>query len=126
MLLSVSDMIFAIPVSGQHLYIKENSPPNSFVKQLEAEDDDLAPNAGPFKFRLLPGGHAGLLTLDPDSGILRTSSTIDREAVGPVLKAEVEVKDHGGDPVTSLTARHEIEVEVVDENDSPSQVTPSP
>ena len=46
--------------------------------------------------------------------------------MGPVLKAEVEVKDHGGDPVTSLTARHEIEVEVVDENDSPSQVTPSP
>ena len=103
------------------MYVKEYSPPNSFVKKLEAEDGDLDPNAGPFKFYLLPGKHAGLLSLDKDTGILRTSSAIDREQF-PLLEATVEIRDSGGDPATSLSARTDITVQVVDENDNPSQV----
>ena len=33
-------------------FIKENSPPGSFIAQLKASDQDLDPNAGPFQFFL--------------------------------------------------------------------------
>ena len=55
------------------------------------------------------------MSLDSDSGILRTSTAIDREEF-PFLEATVEVRDSNG-----LAASHAIRVEVVDENDSPSQ-----
>ena len=76
----------------------------------------MSPNGGPFKYFLLPGKHAGLLSLDEHTGLLRTRERIDREKF-PKLEASVEVQDNGK---PSLSARYDIVVDIVDENDSPS------
>lgn len=96
-------------------FVKENSPPNSFVAQLTASDPDLPPNAGPFKYFLLPGSYSSLLSLDPESGILRTKTTLDREQFD-FLDVTVEVQDAG------LKRRQSnIKIEIGDENDNPSK-----
>ena len=111
----INDSPPVLEKSQRQMFVKENSPPNTFVKKLVAVDPDLPPNAGPFKFFLLPGKHAGLLKLDSNTGILRTKATIDREQFG-ALEASVEIQDNG-----TMSARYDLTVDVVDENDSPSQ-----
>ena len=94
-------------------YIKENSPPNSFVTQLTASDPDLPPNAEPFKFKLLNAN--SMFELDPNSGVLTTKNTIDREEFDN-FDLNIEVQDAGG-----LKTKSNLRVDVGDENDNPSK-----
>ena len=89
--------------------------PFSIVTQLTATDPDLAPNAGPFKFFLLPGVQSDFFSLDEDSGILLTKRSIDREEFDS-FDLQIEVRDAG-----QLTSRSNLHVEVGDENDNPSK-----
>ena len=94
-------------------FIKENSPPGSFVAQLKASDQDLDPNAGPFQFFL--NSNDGVFDLEPTTGILKTRVTLDRESVEK-YDVEIEVQDKG-----FMKSEAILHVQVLDENDNPSR-----
>ena len=110
-LTDVNDSPPQLSKSERKGFVKENSPPDSFVKQFKATDPDLQQGvshggdkaADRFTYYLLPGKDAALLKLDSRTGILRTKNTIDREKHPNGLQATVEVQD-GGDP--PLSARY--------------------
>ena len=83
------------------------------MTQLTASDPDLPPNAEPFKFKLLTG--TPLFSLDEESGILLTKTSIDREQFDK-FDLTIEVQDAGG-----LSSRSNLFIEVGDENDNPSK-----
>ena len=89
--------------------------------QLTASDPDLQENSGTndgFYYYLVQGKNSGLLTLDNRSGILRTKVSIDREEYPDGLQATVEIQDSGDPP---LSARYDLTIDVIDENDNPSK-----
>ena len=83
--------------------------------QLEAEDADLPPNAGPFKFKLIQGSDK--VELDEPTGTLRSKLVYDRERI-PDFRVKVQIRDSGSPPQTAVG---NIKVEVLDENDNPSE-----
>ena len=95
-------------------FINENRPRNSFVMQLAAYDEDLAPNTGPFLYTLI-NDHE-MLSLDSKTGIITTKRVIDREDT-PFIIASVQIKDSGVPP---LVGTYDIKIVVGDENDNPS------
>ncbi|XP_040574168.2 LOW QUALITY PROTEIN: cadherin-related tumor suppressor-like [Lepeophtheirus salmonis] len=110
----ISDVNDSPPVLDERIgHIKENSPPNSFVMQLSASDPDLPPNSGPFRFILRENPY---ITLESNSGIIRTKSAMDREKI-PSITAFIEVEDSGRPP---LSAEYQVEIQISDENDNPS------
>lgn len=97
-------------------YILEDEPPYTSVLTLAAKDRDLAPNGAPFAYSLVSGTRRNLFELDRQTGLLRTTQRLDREAT-PSLQLLVEVQDSGNPPIR---ARHTLTVLLVDKNDSPS------
>ena len=83
--------------------------------QLEAEDADLPPNAGPFNFKLIQGSDK--VELDEPTGTLRSKLVYDRERI-PDFRVKVQIRDSGSPPQTAVG---NIKVEVLDENDNPSE-----
>ena len=81
---------------------------------MTASDPDLPPNAEPFKYRLVTGDR-DRFSLDEDSGILLTKTSIDREEFNS-FDLTIEVQDAGG-----LSSRSDLFIEVGDENDNPSK-----
>ena len=116
----VNDSPPELTESNRKGFVKENSPPRSRIMQLKASDPDiLSSKDGPeFLYYLVQGRDAGLLDLDRRTGILRTKATIDREQHPNGLEATVEVQDSGNPP---LSARYDLLIDVIDENDNPSQ-----
>ena len=94
-------------------FIKENSPPGSFIAQLKASDQDLDPNAGPFQFFL--NSNEAIFDLEQTTGILKTRVTLDRESVEK-YDIDIEVQDNGFKKSKAI-----LHVEVLDENDNPSR-----
>ncbi|KAK8767142.1 hypothetical protein V5799_006076 [Amblyomma americanum] len=97
-------------------YVLEDEPPYTSVVTLSARDPDLAPNGAPFTYTLVGGARKSLFELDRDTGLLRTTQRLDREAT-PSIQLLVEVQDSGNPPIR---ARHTLTVMLVDKNDSPS------
>ncbi|XP_065342592.1 cadherin-related tumor suppressor [Cloeon dipterum] len=97
-------------------YIMENEPAGTSVVVLGANDADLSPNGAPFKFRIVGGEHRDMLTIDTNSGLIKTTTSIDREGT-PELHFTVEVSDSGKPP---MRAQHQVTAVVLDKNDSPS------
>lgn len=60
-------------------YVTENEPSNTSVMKLTAIDPDLPPNGGPFTYRLVGGKHRELVTVEPNTGLVKTTEMIDRE-----------------------------------------------
>jgi protocadherin Fat 4 len=100
-------------------------------------DPDLDPNGAPFHFTLLPGKsffqnrqflpkgnfknsipgkNSDLFELESDTGVLKTTQSLDREST-PNLEITVRIED-SGEP--KLYSDFDILVEVGDENDNPS------
>ncbi|KAH7968787.1 hypothetical protein HPB52_011289 [Rhipicephalus sanguineus] len=97
-------------------YVLEDEPPYTSVITLSARDPDLAPNGAPFMYTLVGGARKSLFELDRDTGLLRTTQRLDREAT-PSIQLLVEVQDSGTPP---MRARHTLTIMLVDKNDSPS------
>lgn len=83
---------------------------------LAASDPDLPPNGAPFTYHLIGGRHKSFVTLDKHTGLMKTTRSIDREAT-PKLELLVEVEDNG---VPRMRSQHEITINIIDQNDSPS------
>lgn len=83
---------------------------------LSASDPDLPPNGGPFTYYLIGGRHKSFVSIDKNTGLIKTARIIDREAT-PHLELLVEVEDNGS---PRMRSQHQITINVSDQNDIPS------
>ncbi|KOX67230.1 Cadherin-related tumor suppressor, partial [Melipona quadrifasciata] len=97
-------------------YVNENEPAGTVVMTLSATDPDLPPNGAPFTYKLVGGRQSDVVTLDKHTGMLKTTRSLDREAM-PQLDLVIEVEDSG---IPRMRNEHTITVIVTDQNDSPS------
>ncbi|KAG9437757.1 cadherin-related tumor suppressor isoform X1 [Apis mellifera carnica] len=97
-------------------YVNENEPAGTIVMTLSATDPDLPPNGAPFTYKLVGGRQSDMVTLDKHTGVLKTTRSLDREAM-PQLDLVIEVEDSG---IPRMRSEHTITVIVMDQNDSPS------
>nr|XP_030734148.2 protocadherin-23 [Globicephala melas] len=118
--ITVLDVNDEAPVFKQHLYeasVKENQNPGEFVTRVEAVDRDSGINSK-LQFEIMPGALFGLFEINPDTGEVVTTTTLDRE-VQEVLTLRVLVRD-GGAPALSGTTT--ILCTVGDENDHAPEI----
>ncbi|XP_060034907.1 protocadherin-23 [Erinaceus europaeus] len=124
MTVNVLDVNDEAPVCKQHQYeasVKENQSPGEFVARVEAIDRDSGINAK-LRFEILPGASFELFQINPDTGVVETATTLDRE-VQEFFTLRVLVRD-GGNPSLSCTAT--ILCSIEDENDhTPEVIVPS-
>lgn len=97
-------------------YISENEPIGTNVMTLSASDPDLPPNGAPFTYYLIGGRHKSFVSIDKNTGLVKTNRVIDREAT-PQLELVVEVEDNGS---PRMRSQHQIVINVIDQNDIPS------
>nr|XP_018915731.1 PREDICTED: cadherin-related tumor suppressor [Bemisia tabaci] len=97
-------------------YITENELPNTSIMTLNAVDADLPPNGAPFTYRLVGGRHKELVSIEPKTGVVKTTRVIDREST-PQIDILVSVEDSGEPRMKSV---HPISITVLDQNDTPS------
>ncbi|XP_072580991.1 protocadherin-23 [Vulpes vulpes] len=119
--ITVLDINDEAPVFQQNLYeasVKENQNPGQFVTTVEAMDKDSGINSK-FQFEIMPGASSGLFKINPDTGEVVTTATLDRE-VQEVFKLRVLVRDGG---VPSLSSTTTILCTVEDENDHAPDIT---
>ncbi|GLH01449.1 Fat-like cadherin-related tumor suppressor homolog [Gryllus bimaculatus] len=114
--LDVNDNGPVLEAAGTTGYVAENEPAGTSVLTLSATDPDLPPNGAPFTYRLVGGRHRDLVAVEPHTGVVKTTRSLDREAT-PTLDLLVEVED-SGEP--RMKAQHAVSVVVLDQNDSPS------
>ena len=62
-------------------YVNENEPAGTIVMTLSATDPDLPPNGAPFTYKLVGGRQSDMVTLDKHTGVLKTTRSLDREAM---------------------------------------------
>nr|XP_014593474.2 protocadherin-23 isoform X1 [Equus caballus] len=122
--ITVLDVNDETPVFKQHLYeasVKENQNPGEFVTRVEALDRDSGINSK-LQFEIMPGASFGLFEINPDTGEVVTTTTLDRE-VQEVFTFQVLVRDGG---VPSLSSTTTVLCTVEDENDhAPEIIVPS-
>jgi len=87
-------------------------------------DNDLEPNAGPFRYELIPSGQAdpveSSFTIDR-KGVIRTSTHKFDPSLTTVYNLTVRVTDNGVPPLhTDVT----VSVTIIEERRSPPDVTP--
>ncbi|KAM8765246.1 protocadherin-23 isoform 2-T2 [Rhynchonycteris naso] len=122
--ITVLDVNDEAPVFKQHLYpasVKENQNPRVFVTRVEAMDRDSGINSK-LHFEIMPGASFGLFEINPETGEVVTTTTLDRE-VQEVFTLRVLVRDGG---VPSLSGTTTILCTVEDENDhAPKIIVPT-
>ncbi|EDW54213.1 GM18105 [Drosophila sechellia] len=101
---------------GLNGYISENEPAGTSIMTLMASDPDLPRNGGPFTYQLVGGKHKSWLSVDKNTGVVRSTTSFDREMT-PVLEALIEVEDSGKPKQKS---QHLLTITVLDQNDNPS------
>ncbi|XP_023385931.1 protocadherin-23 [Pteropus vampyrus] len=118
--ITVLDVNDETPVFKQHLYeasVKENRNPGEFVTRVEAVDRDSGTNSK-LQFEIMPGASFRLFEINPDTGVVVTTATLDRE-VQEVFILRVRVRDGG---VPSLSGTTTILCTVEDENDHAPEI----
>ncbi|XP_043837807.1 protocadherin gamma-B1 isoform X19 [Dromiciops gliroides] len=118
--INVTDANDNAPIFSQDVYrvsLRENLPPGSSVLRVTATDKDEGVNAEiTFSFRNEDTSRR-LFYLHPSSGEITTKEILDFEEKNRYMM-DVEAKDGGGH-----TAHCNVQIEVLDENDSVPEVT---
>ena len=94
----------------------ENSPPSTFVIQINATDADFGEN-GTVYYSIISGG-AGVFSIDSRSGIISVSGPIDYEMVN-VYELVVLATDAAADESVRLADTVNVTITVLDRNDNP-------
>jgi protocadherin Fat 1/2/3 len=103
------------PVCNQNFYrevISESVHPGTYILSITATDADEGSNARQIFY--LTGDSADVFSLDRDTGMLKTSVTLDREKISR-YSLEAHVQDAG---VPEWECVSKIEIEVSDSNDN--------
>ncbi len=118
-LVSVADVNDNSPVFSENLYKVTVFETETSILVVAASDPDSGSNSE-LRYSLL-GGDSSPFRIDPTSGRIYSSISLDREAV-PFYRFEVVVRDSGS---PSLSAMAAVEVTLEDSNDNPPILTPS-
>ena len=97
-------------------FVSENEPSGTSVMILSAVDRDLPPNGHPFTYAVVGGDHKDYFEVDKETGVVRTTRTIDRETT-PEMNVIVEVSDNG---TPKLKSQLPVTINILDKNDNPS------
>ena len=98
---------------------RENVDIDTVVLSVSASDADSPLRAGDIQFSLRDITQPGTLEIDPDSGDISISSTLDRESYEDI-RATVVATDQGPHVFTRQSDTLELILRVVDVNDNPS------
>ncbi|NWW27766.1 PCDGE protein, partial [Falcunculus frontatus] len=119
--LNVTDANDNLPVFAHDRYrvsLREDAPPGSAVLNLSASDADAGTNALiTYSFGKMPIKTLQKFVIDAESGSVTLQETLDFEDTNAFSLA-VEARDGGG-----LVAHCKVEVEVLDVNDNPPEIT---
>ena len=107
--------------------LAENPPLGTTVFDIDALDDDQA-SYNEITYSISGGNEAGRFAIDPDSGIVTTTETIDREVqsmyvLDVVAGNDIPEDDDSGSP--SLSATTSLTIIITDINDNTPSLTPS-
>ncbi|KAM4796295.1 protocadherin-16 [Rhinophrynus dorsalis] len=108
----VNDHAPSFERDGVFLDVPENHDPLTLCV-LSAWDPDTGEN-GRLEYRLVDGDPSGAFSLDPSSGTLSTSRSLDRESVSS-YRLIVSVHDAGSPPLSATTV---VTINVLDLNDN--------
>ncbi|XP_047434431.1 protocadherin-23 [Mugil cephalus] len=116
-LLKVSDTNDCHPVFERDVYtirIAEDAPQGSSLIQFQAQDADEGVNSD-VTYSILRSNQDSLISVDPQSGLVTTAASLDRETQMEVwfLVAAVD----GGEPALSSTATVTVLVEDINDNE---------
>uniref|UniRef100_A0A3B5A2G2 Protocadherin-16 n=1 Tax=Stegastes partitus TaxID=144197 RepID=A0A3B5A2G2_9TELE len=116
-LLKVSDTNDCYPVFEKDVHvisIAEDAPQGSSLIQLQARDADEGANSN-IRYSILRSNQDSLISIDPESGLVTTAASLDRETQMEVWFLVVAVD--GGEPALSSTATVTVLVEDVNDNE---------
>ncbi|XP_033119936.1 protein dachsous-like [Anneissia japonica] len=119
-ILDVNDNPPEFDQSDYYPQIQEVADPGTFVTQVGATDADAGVNAQ-ITYSIASGPQASWFHVNPVSGLITTSSQVDRE-ISSVVDLTVVASD-GGTP--SLSSSAMVHVTIRDVNDNQPQFTPS-
>ncbi|KAM3612815.1 uncharacterized protein V6R79_015103 [Siganus canaliculatus] len=109
------------PVFSEFVYdaaVMEDAAVGTSVVTLTASDKDLGRD-GVVRYHIHEGSGLGVFTIDEESGVIRTTETLDRE-VTPHYWLSVYVTDLGTEPLLSWT---HVFLEVLDVNDNAPELS---
>lgn len=116
-LLKVSDTNDCHPVFEKDVYIisiAEDAPQGSSLVQFQARDADEGVNSD-VTYSILRSSQDSLISIDPESGLVTTAASLDRETQMEVWFLVVAAD--GGEPALSSTATVTVLVEDVNDNE---------
>ncbi|KAK2848766.1 hypothetical protein Q5P01_008600 [Channa striata] len=109
------------PVFSEFVYeagVKEDAAVGTSVVMLTASDKDLGRD-GVVRYHIYDGSGLGVFTIDEETGVIRTTETLDRETV-PHYWLSVYATDLGTEPLISWT---HVFLEVLDVNDNAPELS---
>lgn len=92
--------------------LSELAPPGTYVAGITATDEDSGVNAQIY-YTFVSGNDNHWFSINPDSGLITTQSTLDREIEGSV-ELNISARDGGPNPKWAYT---QLKVTILDEND---------
>ncbi|GIY47454.1 cadherin-related tumor suppressor [Caerostris extrusa] len=93
------------PVFSKDVYearVSEAAPLGTSVVSVSAVDKDVHPNNNQFSFSILAGNIGKAFSIDPQSGVVYTAGSLDRET-HPVFNLTVTATDSGNPPQSGST-----------------------
>ncbi|XP_029020487.2 LOW QUALITY PROTEIN: protocadherin Fat 2 [Betta splendens] len=109
------------PVFSEFVYeaaVKEDAAVGTSVVMLTASDRDLGRD-GVVRYHIYEGSGLGVFTINEETGVIRTTETLDRESV-PHYWLSVYATDLGTEPQTTWT---HVYLEVLDINDNAPELS---
>ncbi|XP_070818647.1 protocadherin Fat 2 [Chaetodon trifascialis] len=109
------------PVFSEFVYeagVMEDAPVGTSVVTLTASDKDLGRD-GVVRYHIHEGSGLGVFTIDEETGVIRTTETLDRE-MRPHYWLSVYVTDLGTEPLISWT---HVFLDVLDVNDNAPELS---
>uniref|UniRef100_A0A8C5CQG2 FAT atypical cadherin 2 n=1 Tax=Gadus morhua TaxID=8049 RepID=A0A8C5CQG2_GADMO len=109
------------PTFSEFVYeaaVMEDAAVGTSVLTLTASDKDLGRD-GTLRYHIQDGSGLGVFTIDEETGVIRTTVALDREAV-PNYWLSAYVTDLGTEPLASWT---HVFLEVLDVNDNPPELS---
>lgn len=119
LIIHVNDVNDHEPVFEKSEYsaiLSELAPPGTYVAGITASDEDTGVNAQIY-YAFVSGNEQQWFKMNPDSGLITTKASLDREIQGTV-ELRISARDGGPNPKWAYT---QLKVTILDENDEAPQ-----
>ena len=117
-LIDINDQAPRFDETVYQVSVPENNLPGEIVLKVHATDTDLGANAQVL-YSIQEPAMRDLLEIDPESGVIRSKMSLDRESVDQLI-VHIEARDHGQPPLSSSVR---LILNVLDLNDNSPIIT---